>query len=698
MRLTSNPPRPRVYQREPSKSRDRRSTRRSSPHSAPVDASNLRFATSRVNGAKGDGIFLLNSTGVIEDSEISNSLNTGVTFWGCAQGATIRNSLVSGSAHQGVAIVADPVSNRISHNVQVVDNTLKNNVLANLLVDEFSDALVQGNILTGAPDYSARLHGSPGVSLIADLIFKSHAGLELSDGANATSALSVLTEHDGVGALAYASSTASFSHIAFQSNGLSLGSGSVFINTASQVTLRNSTLEPAGQPALYNNAGNVAAATNNYWADPAGPRVNAGSGSGALLGWNASNGSGVSYQPFLSASPLDARVNNTFSLSAGTTTLWQPNIDLTLRLTGAPGITAISGGIVAALRLNDTSSFTTRVPPAGTFSDGIVAVWVDYDLLSRAGSGSLRFRTVGAGATATLSRLQPDRCWLPVNSTWDATAGQIVYSPADPTTINGVFALGAAQPGRQTLARQMITSYYLDILGRPPEAGAVDSWYQGYFMYAVTSAIDVRFMAREMARTMFASAEYQARARTSEQFLQDAYQVFLHRVPSQYEINGWLAGTWNRPQVVTTFAESAEFDYYIQGVFPCLAGAQAGNFVTAMYIGLLDRLVDAGGLAAWKGVFDSAFTVGGIEEVRNVARNFGVQVLASPEYSSKNPTNEMHVVRLYRGYLGRYPGTNEINYWTGQLDAHALTTTDLINQFAASAEFTSRLHGFFGPL
>src|SRR6185295_674001 len=167
--------------------------------------------------------------------------------------------------------------NRISHNVQVIDNTLKNNVLANLLVDEFSDALVQGNILTGAPDYSARLHGSPGVSLIADLLFKSHAGLD-SAGANVSSVLSVFTGHDSVGALVYANSTASISHSAFQTNGLTLGS--VFVNTAGQVTLQNSTLEPAGQPALYNNAGNTVTATNNYWADPAGPRVNAGSGSG----------------------------------------------------------------------------------------------------------------------------------------------------------------------------------------------------------------------------------------------------------------------------------------------------------------------------------------------------------------------------------------------------------------------------------
>ena len=661
------------------------------------DASNLLFATSRVIGAKTDGIFLLNSTGVIEDSEIVNSLNTGVTFWGCAQGATIRNSLVSGSVHQGVAVVADVANNRISHNVQVVDNTLKNNVIANLLVDNLSDARVQGNIFTGAPDFSVRLHGSPGVSMIADLLYKSKAGLEMKDGANANGALSIFNGHDSFGALVYTNSIAVFSHSAFQSNGLTTGDYSVFVNSAAQVALQRSTLEPVGLPALYNNAGDTVVVTNNYWADPAGPQVNAGSGHGARLDWNAANTSNASFQPFLTSSPLNARISNTINLSAGTTTVWQPDSGLKLSLTGKPGITAVSGGLAAELRLNDTSTFTTRVPPAGTFSDGIVAVWAEYDLLSRAQSGSLRFQAAGAGANATLSRLGPDRCWLPVSSTWDGAASQIVYSPADLTTINGVFALGATQPDRQTLAQQLITSYYADILGRAPEAGAVNSWYVGYFTYAVSAAIDVRFVPREMARVFFASPEYQARARTRDQFVRDAYQVFLRRVPSQSEVDAWLAGTWNQSQVVTTFAESAEFDIYIQGLFPCLAGVKTGNFVTTMYIGLLDRLVDASGLAFGKGLFDAAFAAGGIAGVRDQAKSFGVQLLASAEYLSKNPTNETHVVRLYRAYLGRYPATAEIDYWRGQLDSHAATTTDLINRFAASPEFTGRLNGFFGP-
>ncbi len=94
---------------------------------------------------------------------------------------------------------------------------------------------------------------------------------------------------------------------------------------AAQVAVQRSTLEPAGQPALLNNAGNTAVATNNYWASPGGPSVNLGGGGGARLDWNSSNGSLATYQPYLTTSPLDARISNTFNLSAGTTTQWSPD-------------------------------------------------------------------------------------------------------------------------------------------------------------------------------------------------------------------------------------------------------------------------------------------------------------------------------------------------------------------------------------
>ena len=154
--------------------------------------------------------------------------------------------------------------------------------------------------------------------------------------------------------------------------------------------------------------------------------------------------------------------------------------------------------------------------------------------------------------------------------------------------------------------------------------------------------------------------------------------------------------SWIRPQVVSLFAQSTEFSTYIKGQFPGLDGQPARNLVTAMYIGLLDRLVDTDGLNYFSGLFASAYTASGIEGVRAEARNLGRLILASAEYQSKNPTNATHVERLYRGYLGRFPATNELSYWTGELDAGRQTTDSLIDAFAASAEFTALLTATFG--
>lgn len=666
---------------------------------AAVDAENILFAFNRVSDAFTDGVYLTNSTGVIENSEILDSLNTGVTFWGCPNGATLRNSLVSGSAHQGVGIVADSVNNRVSHNVQILGNTFKDNVIADVLVDDLSDALIQGNILTGGPDVSVRLHGTLSAHLIGDFFYKANAGLEMKDSAYASGALTFFAHHDDYGALLYNNAMASFTHSAFQTNGVVTGNFSVFVNTNAEVTLEHSSLGPAGTPGFYNNAGTTVTAINDYWGNATGPFLpSSGSGSGATLDWNSLNASLVSYQPFLTTPPLDTRINDTFVLNADTTSQWSTDIGLSMHLTGAPGITGVPNGLTAALRLFDASTLAMPFPPNGTFTDGVIAVWAEYDLLSSAQSGSLRLETVGNGPTATLYRLQPDRSWAPMSTVWDPVAGEIVFSPSDPMTLMGVFALGSVLPDQETLARQLIASYYWDILGRNPEAGAVDAWYTGYFQYSVSLAIDVRFVFREMARVFFSSPEYQARERTDEQFLQDNYQVFLRRAPSQSEINDWLQGTWNRAQVVSLFAESAEFGNYIRGLFTGLEGAPTRNFVTTMYIGLLDRLVDIGGLQYYEGVFNTAFAAEGIAGVRIAARELGIQIMASTEYQSTSPTNETHVVRLYRAYLGRFPSTDELNYWRGQLDAQLLTLTSVINTFSDSPEFTSRMYSFFGPI
>ncbi|HUT23344.1 MAG TPA: DUF4214 domain-containing protein, partial [Sumerlaeia bacterium] len=270
-------------------------------------------------------------------------------------------------------------------------------------------------------------------------------------------------------------------------------------------------------------------------------------------------------------------------------------------------------------------------------------------------------------------------------------------------------------------ARSLIESFYRLVLGREPEEGAVDAWYSGYFEYALSFRIDVRFIPREMARLFFLSEEYESRRRTDGEFIADCYGVFLDRRPTELELANWLSGTWNRAEVTTIFAESEEFAARIEGMYPRLGGDPARNFVTTMYIGLLDRLVDRLGLEYAATVFDAANAAGGVEAVRSQAKQMAREIFASEEFQSllkassasqhaplasprsggsaiPYPLSTAHatyVTRLYRAFLGRFPSDNERAYWTGELDAAHTTSDAMIDLFADSIEFTARLNAHF---
>ena len=168
---------------------------------------------------------------------------------------------------------------------------------------------------------------------------------------------------------------------------------------------------------------------------------------------NAANGSVATYRPFGDTpSPLDATISNATNLSAGTATQWQPDSGLTLSLTGAPGITPVFGGIVAELRLNDTSHLPIRARPAGTFSDGIVAVWAEYDFFRVPSQVVCAFVPLVPARPLTLSRL-PDHCWSPVSSTGDASQPDCLQSCGRHHHQRSLCSR-RHQPDQQTLAKQ----------------------------------------------------------------------------------------------------------------------------------------------------------------------------------------------------------------------------------------------------
>jgi len=236
----------------------------------------------------------------------------------------------------------------------------------------------------------------------------------------------------------------------------------------------------------------------------------------------------------------------------------------------------------------------------------------------------------------------------------------------------------------------LILHFYNVVLGRDPEAGALDAWRNGYFFYAVEFDVDVRFIGREMGRQFFLSAEYAVRNRTDAEFITDCYQCFLYRAPSAEELNAWLAGTWNRAEAMTIFAESDEFGTIMEWLYSGLTGNPTRNFVTAMYVGVLDRLVDGTGLEAWAAELDDY-----PNERREKARYLIGELITSEEYTSQMPTNSRRVVNLYRAFMGRFPNDGEVAYWSDELTSGRQTLDEVMDFFAQSDEFTDILSLYF---
>jgi len=239
-----------------------------------VDARDVLFSGCRVRNALQDGVYFRNSTGVVENSEITGSLDSGVSFMGCENGATIRNCLVKDSGDQGLAVaVPEGTTSPPSLNVQVIGNTFVGNQVANLWVDSTSTAKITGNIFTQSPDFSVRFHGSKSTVLDSALVIKSGEGVEIKDGSTPTVVLSSIMHNNARGVLIYGSNSAlTQEQSVFWANGASsTPPWSLYVNEGATVNSRYSTFGPAGDDAVINVTTGLCDMISNYWGASDGP-------------------------------------------------------------------------------------------------------------------------------------------------------------------------------------------------------------------------------------------------------------------------------------------------------------------------------------------------------------------------------------------------------------------------------------------
>ncbi len=225
-----------------------------------------------------------------------------------------------------------------------------------------------------------------------------------------------------------------------------------------------------------------------------------------------------------------------------------------------------------------------------------------------------------------------------------------------------------------------VDQMYRDFLSRSPDPAGLAYW-SGELRRGVDPAALVEFLL------------------TSPEFEQNTapivrlYHSIFDRTPDIGGLRFWVSRTASGIPLADTadaMLESAEF--------AALANASnTDEIVAAVYGRSLGRTPDAGGLAYWRGEIDAG---------RLTLSEFIVVVSESPEHQALLG-GEVDSTLLYVGMLQRVPEAGGLDYWTGLLDggtkirdiaAAFLEQPEWRNRFAVAPTFTvTSIAGFDHP-
>jgi hypothetical protein len=219
---------------------------------------------------------------------------------------------------------------------------------------------------------------------------------------------------------------------------------------------------------------------------------------------------------------------------------------------------------------------------------GLTSVMLD----STTGTDILAQRRLPNSVTLTTQNFGPtitDAGAIYINLLYAARLGRLPEAGVVPAWENFLNMQGAPavaqaieqSPEARTL---FVTHLYESVLGRDPMAAEAQGWIG--FLVAGGSELTV-------LQDFYASPEFFSRAQTlvstgtqNQRFVSALYQVALGRVPSDAEVAAWV-------QVLPTFGAAAMVQDFIT------SPEFRTNFVTTLYILVLHRFPDQGGLMGW---------------------------------------------------------------------------------------------------
>ncbi len=275
---------------------------------------------------------------------------------------------------------------------------------------------------------------------------------------------------------------------------------------------------------------------------------------------------------------------------------------------------------------------------------------------------------------------------------------RVVFRPRTEGTITGTlwFFYG---PGTTTLymrgvgERSLVTHYYRSILGRDPD-GAGKAYWESEAARLAQIGADPNETSFAMAMTFYASAEYAGFGRDDGGYVTDLYRSFFDRAPDADGFAYWtgtLAAGMPREVVLSSFMFSPESASFSRSIFGASSARAEVEVVVDFYRGILGRLPDDAGSAAWMAALRTAQCQGPQAVVEAADRISGAFV-NSHEYLARGRSNAQYVGDLYNAFLRRGGEIGGVLGWIGQLDNGNLAREDVRRAFLASAEFAARVH------
>lgn len=163
--------------------------------------------------------------------------------------------------------------------------------------------------------------------------------------------------------------------------------------------------------------------------------------------------------------------------------------------------------------------------------------------------------------------------------------------------------------------------------------------------------------------------------------LDDYYKIWLAHYTTGSDYNDiYYAWQYSSKGRVSGISGNVDCDFFYETYN--LEGAK--NYVTSLYVNLLGRNPDQGGLNGF---------AGGIADGSTTAASVAQEIVNCQEFKNHHYSNEEYVSRLYRAMQGREAGALEIVNWAAIM-ANGVSETYILQQITGSQEFITRCKAY----